>query len=170
MTNRYINDPRKASVFSRYVTVTVVGKREMCSSNPMIMQGIPHGPGTMVQCGAGGPELLKAKLMMRISTVFICTEVVDGPDSQQDSTPKILRHPSPITAKLNSRAELTCEAEGAAVYDWFKNGTFLRSTGASGRFVIEKTAVSDSGVYYCVAISSKGEKAHSQEAKLTVGM
>ena len=105
-----------------------------------------------------------------ISILFVCTEVGGETDSQKVSTPKIIRHPSPITAALSIRAELTCEAEGAAVYDWFKNGTLLRSTGASGKFVIEKTAASDAGVYHCMAISSKGGKAESQTAKLTVGM
>ena len=105
-----------------------------------------------------------------MSILFICTEVGNETDSQQVSTPKIVCHPSPITTTLNSRAELTCEAEGAAIYAWFKNDALLQSTGPSGRFVIEKTAASDSGVYHCVAISSKGGMARSQAATLTVGM
>jgi hypothetical protein len=36
--------------------------------------------------------------------------------------------------------------------------------------VIEKAAPTDAGTYKCIAISSKGGKATSNDAKLTVGM
>ena len=86
------------------------------------------------------------------------------------STPKITRHPVPVTTHVHNKVELECSAEGAAIYDWHKDGKFLKSTGAKGKLMIEKAAPSDSGMYQCVAISSKGGKATSQKAKLTVGM
>lgn len=158
-------------MFSRYVTVTVVGKREAPSSNPRILQGTSHEPCTLYSQVCMGDRTIQSQRSVLLQCkLFICAEVGNVIDPQQVSTPKILRHPSPITATLNSRAEFTCEAEGATVYDWFKNDTLLKSTGPSGRFVIEKTAMSDAGMYYCMAISSKGGKACSQKAKLTVGM
>ena len=94
----------------------------------------------------------------------------DDHDPQKVSTPKILRHPSSTTTALNSRVELTCEAERAAVYDWYKNGVYLKSTGAIGKLVFEKANCSNSGMYHCVAIGGNGGRASSQSAKLTVGM
>ena len=104
--------------------------------------------------------------------IFFCSvEVGDHPDSLQVSTPKILRHPAPLTtAHLHNKVELECSAEGAAVYDWYKDGKFLKSTGAKGKLVIEKAAPTDSGIYHYVAISNKGGKATSQKARLNIGM
>jgi hypothetical protein len=86
------------------------------------------------------------------------------------STPKILRHPAPvITAHVHNKVELECSAKGAAVYDWYKDGKLLRSTGAQGKLIIEKAVPTDAGTYQCVAISSKGGKATSNNAKLNVG-
>ena len=102
---------------------------------------------------------------------FYFIEVGDQPDPPQVSTPRILRHPDPvITAHLHNKVELECLAEGAAVYDWYKNGELLKSTGAQGKLVIEKAAPTDAGTYHCIAISSKGGKTTSNDAKLTVGM
>lgn len=103
---------------------------------------------------------------------FFCSiEVGDQPDPPQISTPKILRHPAPvITAPLHNKVELECSAEGAAVYDWYKDGELLKSTGPQGKLVIEKAAPTDAGTYHCIAISSKGGKTTSNNAKLTVGM
>ena len=102
---------------------------------------------------------------------FYSIKVGDQPASQQVFTPKILRHPAPvITAHLHNKVELECSAEGAAVYDWYKDGKLLKSTGPQGKLVIEKAAPTDTGTYHCIAISSKGGKATSNDAKLTVGM
>ena len=104
-------------------------------------------------------------------TTFYSVEVGDWPELSLVSTPKILRHPAPvITTHVHNEVKLECSAEGAAVYDWHKDGKFLKSTGAKGKLVIEKAALSDSGMYHCVAISSKGGKATSNKTKLTVGM
>jgi hypothetical protein len=98
---------------------------------------------------------------------FHSIEVGDQP---QVSTPKILRHPAPeITTHIHNKVELECLAEGAAVYDWYKDGNFLKSTGA-GKLVIEKAAPTDAGMYQCIAVSSKEGKATSNNTKLTVGM
>lgn len=86
------------------------------------------------------------------------------------STPKIIRHPSSISVDLNQKVELECVAEGAAVYDWYRNGKLLNTMDSSGKFVIEKAAPSDSGMYHCVATSREGGKADSKKAKVTVGM
>lgn len=95
----------------------------------------------------------------------------DRSDAKLVSTPKIIRHPSPVTVQLNSKAELECVADGAAVYDWYKDDKFLKSTGrANGRLVFDKAAVSDAGTYYCVAVGDKGGKTTSKTAKFTVGM
>ena len=102
---------------------------------------------------------------------FYSIEVGDQPDLLQVSIPTILCHPAPvITAHLHNKVELECLAEGAAVYDWYKDGKLLKSTGAQGNLVIEKAAPTDTGTYQCIAISSKGGKATSNNAKLTVGM
>ena len=86
------------------------------------------------------------------------------------STPKIIRHPSPVSTELNKKIELECVAEGAAVYDWYRNEVLLNAMGSSGMLVIEKAAPSDSGVYHCVATSREGGKAASLKAEVTVGM
>jgi ribosomal protein L2 len=101
---------------------------------------------------------------------FYSTEVGDQPDSPQISTPKIRRHPAPVTTYVHNKIELECSAEGAAVYDWYKDGKLLRSTGAQGKLVIEKATPTDAGKYQCIAISSKGGKTTSNDAKVTVGM
>lgn len=91
----------------------------------------------------------------------------NGP--QAVSTPKIIRHPAPISARLNTRVELECSAEGAAVYDWYKDGKLVKPTNQNGKLVIDNVSLSNRGQYHCVAISNQGGKAESQQAKLTVG-
>ena len=107
-----------------------------------------------------------------LSCYFFCSiEVGDQPDPPQISTPKILRHPAPVvTAHLHDKVELECSAEGAAIYDWYKDGKFVKSTGPQEKLVIEKAAPTDAGTYHCIAISSKGGKTTSSNAQVTVGM
>ena len=108
--------------------------------------------------------------MFYCAYIYLFTEVGDETGSVPVSTPKIIRHPISTTAHLSSKVELECSAEGAAVYDWFKNNKFLRSTRTSGKFVIDNVTLSNSGTYHCVAISNSGGKSTSQKAKVTVGM
>ena len=103
--------------------------------------------------------------------MLCCFYSVEVGDSAQVSTPQIIHHPaSVITTHFHNKVELECSAEGAAFYDWHKDGKFLKSTGAKGKLVIEKAAPSDSGMYQCMAVSSTEGRATSNKAKLIVGM
>ena len=71
---------------------------------------------------------------------------------------------------MKDKVELECIAEGAAVYNWYKDDKQLKSTGASGKLTLEDVTQSDSGMYHCVAISNKGEGSTSQKARLSIGV
>ena len=86
------------------------------------------------------------------------------------STPEIVRHPTPTTARLNTTAELECSANGAVVFDWYKDDKpFRQINRTDGKLIIEKVTLKDGGMYHCVAIGGHGRKTTSQKAKLTVG-
>ena len=90
-------------------------------------------------------------------------------DSQLVPIPKIICHPSATTAHVKDKVELECIAEGASVYEWYKDGKLLKSNGESGKLTLQDVTPSDSGMYHCVVISSKGGKVTSQKAKLMIG-
>ena len=84
--------------------------------------------------------------------------------------PEIILHPAPTTARLNNTVELECLANGAVVFDWYKDDKLFRPTNCTGgNLIIEKVTLKDEGMYHCMAISGHGGKTSSQKAKLTVG-
>ena len=99
----------------------------------------------------------------------LCTEVGGVANFPRVSTPTITRHPSPITTSLDGRFELECSADGAAAYDWYKDGKLYKTSRPYGKLVFDRALPSDAGTYYCEAIGSSAGKTKSQSAKVTVG-
>jgi len=82
--------------------------------------------------------------------------------------PLIVRQPSPLTVDVGHRAVLECRAEGAVVFDWYKDGKPFRKGARDGRLVFEKVRLEDGGEYQCAVVNDRAE-VKSSIAKLTVG-
>jgi len=81
--------------------------------------------------------------------------------------PLIVRQPSPLTVDVGHRAVLECRAEGAVVFDWYKDGKPFRKGARDGRLVFEKVRLEDGGEYQCAVVNDRAE-VKSSIAKLTV--
>ncbi len=72
--------------------------------------------------------------------------------------PRVILHPSPVTAAAGERVTLECRADKAVCYDWYRNNELIKSQVPTGILTIESFSTADVGAYVCEVVNDHGRE------------
>ena len=110
-------------------------------------------------------------LGMNCSTLHYTTLCISSTEVDHPVAPSLTSTPISMTVDLNDKVVLSCSATGNPTpnIQWHKDGFEIMGPQAFGNeFVIAETTPKERGFYHCVAFSSFGPPARSDEVSILI--
>ena len=108
---------------------------------------------------------------MNCSILHYTTSYISSTEVDNRVAPSLTTSPISMTVDLNDKVVLNCSAIGNPTpnIQWYKDGLEIKGPQAFGsEFVITETTPKQRGFYQCVAFSSFGPPARSDEASILI--